>query len=51
VIRPIVEGAHRRFGVAAAEADLDDDRHAAVLAFSTVSGSARWVDAADPLRR
>jgi uncharacterized protein YlxP (DUF503 family) len=44
VIRPILEGAHRRFGVASAEVDLHDDWDAAVLAFSTVSGSARQVD-------
>ena len=44
VIRPILEGAHRRFGVASAEVDLHDDWDAAVLGFSTVSGSARQVE-------
>ena len=44
VIRPILDGAQRRFGVASAEVDLHDDWDAAVLAFSTVSGSAHQVD-------
>ena len=44
VIRPILDGAHRRFGVASAEVDLHDDWDAAVLGFSIVSGSARQVD-------
>ena len=44
VIRPILDGAHRRFGVASAEVALHDDWDAAVLGFSTVSGSARQVE-------
>jgi uncharacterized protein YlxP (DUF503 family) len=44
VIRPILDGAHRRFGVASAEVDLHDDWDAAVLAFATVSASASLVD-------
>lgn len=44
VIRPILEGAHRRFGVASAEVDHQDDWDASTLAFSTVSGSARHVE-------
>ena len=44
VIRPILDGAHRRFGVASAEVDLQDDWDAAVLGFSAVAGSARQVD-------
>ena len=44
VIRPILDGAHRRFGVSSAEVDLQDDWDAAVLAFSTVSGSASQVE-------
>ena len=44
VIRPILDGAHRRFGVASAEVDLHDDWDAAVLGFSAVSGSARHVE-------
>ena len=44
VIRPILDGAHRRFGVSSAEVDRQDDWDAAVLAFATVSGSASQVD-------
>ena len=44
VLRPILDGAQRRFGVASAEVDLHDDWDAAVLGFSTVSGSARQVE-------
>ena len=44
VIRPILDGAHRRFGVASAEVDLQDDHAAAVLGFSAVAGSASHVD-------
>ncbi|MDE0805616.1 MAG: DUF503 domain-containing protein [Acidimicrobiales bacterium] len=44
VIRPILDGAHRRFGVSSAEVDLQDDWDAAVLAFATVSGSPSQVD-------
>lgn len=44
VIRPILDGAHRRFGVSSAEVDLQDDWDAAVLAFATVAGSVSQVD-------
>jgi uncharacterized protein len=44
VIRPILDGARRRFGVASAEVDLQDDWDAAVLGFSAVAGSAGQVD-------
>ncbi len=44
VIRPILDGAHRRFGVSSAEVDRQDDHDFAVLAFSTVSGSASQVN-------
>ena len=43
-IRPILEGAHRRFGVAAAEVGDQDVHDRAVLVFSTVSSSASVVD-------
>lgn len=43
-IRPILDGAHRRFGVAAAEVDDQDVPDRAVLAFAAVAGSARHVD-------
>ncbi len=43
VIRPILDGAHRRFGVASAEVDLQDTWDQAVLAFSTVAGSVSQV--------
>lgn len=39
-IRPIVEGARRRFAVAAAEVDGQDLWHRATLGMATVSGSA-----------
>lgn len=38
-IRPILEGAHRRFGVASAEVDDHDDWDETTLAFSVVSGT------------
>lgn len=44
VIRPILVGAHRRFGVSSAEVDHQDDWDSAVLAFSTVSSSASKVN-------
>ncbi len=44
VIRPILDGARRRFGVASAEVDRHDDWDEAVLAFSTVSDSVRHVN-------
>ena len=44
VIRPILDGAHRRFGVASAEVDRHDEWDAAVLGFAAVAGSARHVD-------
>ena len=44
VIRPILEGAHRRFGVASAEVDLQDEWDGAVLGFSAVSDSVRHVE-------
>ena len=44
VIRPILDGAHRRFGVASAEVELQDEWDAAVLAFSTVAGSVSQVN-------
>lgn len=44
VIRPILDGAHRRFGVSSAEVERQDDWDAAVLAFATVSGSTSQVD-------
>ncbi len=44
VIRPILEGAHRRFGVASAEVDLHDEWDAAVLGFAAVSDSVRHIE-------
>jgi uncharacterized protein YlxP (DUF503 family) len=44
VIRPILDGAHRRFKVASAEVDLQQAWDKAVLAFSTVAASASHVD-------
>ena len=44
VIRPILDGAHRRFGVAAAEVDLQDDWDRAVLGFAVVAGSVSHVE-------
>ena len=43
VIRPILEGARRRFGVASAEVELQDEWDAAVLGFSAVAGSVSQV--------
>ena len=43
-IRPILDGARRRFGVASAEVDLQHAWDKAVLAFSTVASSAGHVD-------
>lgn len=44
VIRPILDGAQRRFGVASAEVDLQDDWDAAILGFSAVAGTVSQVD-------
>ena len=44
VIRPILDGARRRFAVAAAEVDLQHAWDKAVLAFSAVASSAGQVD-------
>ncbi len=44
VIRPILDGAHRRFGVAVAEVDDQDTHDRSVLAFAAVAGSPRLVD-------
>ncbi len=44
VIRPILDGAHRRFGVSSAEVDRQDDWDFAVLAFSTVASSVSQVN-------
>ena len=41
VIRPIVEGARQRFGVAAAEVGYQDQWQRALLGFAVVSGTAR----------
>ncbi len=43
-IRPILEGAHRRFGVASAEVGHQDDWKRAVLGFSTVASSVSQVN-------
>jgi uncharacterized protein YlxP (DUF503 family) len=40
VVRPIVDGARRRFGVSAAEVDHQDRWQHATLGFAVVSGSA-----------
>ena len=40
VVKPILEGAHRRFAVAAAEVDHQDNLRLATLGMATVSGSA-----------
>lgn len=40
VVRPILDGAHRRFAVATAEVAHQDSLREAVLAMATVSGSA-----------
>ena len=44
VIRPILDGAHRRFGGASAEVDLQDDWDAAVLGFAAVGSSVRHIE-------
>ncbi|WP_436795464.1 DUF503 domain-containing protein [Actinospongicola halichondriae] len=44
VIRPILDGAHRRFGVSSAEVDRQGDWDEAVLAFSTVASSVSQVN-------
>ena len=44
VIRPILDGAHRRFGVASAEVDVQDVHDRAVLVFAAVASSPRQVD-------
>jgi uncharacterized protein len=44
VIRPILEGARRRFGVAAAEVDAQDRWQRAGLGFAAVAASAGHVD-------
>ncbi len=43
-IRPILEGAHRRFGVASAEVDHQDVHDRAVLAFAAVASSVSQVN-------
>ncbi len=43
-IRPILDGAHRRFGAASSEVDLQDVHDRAVLGFAAVAGSPRYVD-------
>lgn len=43
-IRPILEGAHRRFGVAAAEVGHQDEWRRATLAFAAVASSVTQVD-------
>lgn len=40
-IKPIVEGARRRFAVSSAEIDYQDDWQRAVLGFAVVASSAR----------
>ena len=44
VVRPILDGARRRFGVASAEVDLQQAWDKAVLAFSTVASSVGHVN-------
>jgi uncharacterized protein YlxP (DUF503 family) len=44
VVKPIVEGSRRRFGVAAAEVGKQDRWQAAELAFAFVSSSAQHLD-------
>jgi len=41
VVRPIIDGAHRRFSVAAAEVDHQDAWQLATVGVAAVSGSAR----------
>ncbi len=43
-IRPILDGAHRRFGVASAEVGHQDVHDRAVLAFAAVASSVSQVD-------
>lgn len=43
VVKPILEGARRRYGVAAAEVDHQDQWHRAELGMAAVSGSQRHV--------
>lgn len=44
VIRPILDGAHRRFGVAASEVADQDVHDRAVLVFAAVASTPRHVD-------
>jgi len=44
VIRPILDGAHRRFGVASAEVGEHDVHDRALLVFAAVASSPRQVD-------
>jgi hypothetical protein len=44
IIRPIIEGARRRFGVAAAEVGKQDLWQVAELGFATVSSTARHAE-------
>jgi uncharacterized protein len=44
VIRPILDGAHRRYGVASAEVADQDVPDRAVLVFAAVASSPRQVD-------
>ena len=44
VLRSILDGAHRRFGVSVAETGHQDLRQRAELAFATVSGSVSHTD-------
>ena len=43
-IKPILEGARRRFGVSAAEVDAQDSWQRAVLGFAVVASSARMAE-------
>jgi hypothetical protein len=43
-IRPVLDGAHRRFGVAAAEVADQDVHDRAILVFAAVASSPRQVD-------
>jgi uncharacterized protein YlxP (DUF503 family) len=52
VIRPILDGARHRFGVASAEVDAQDRWQRAGLGFATVASSARHVgDVLDSVER
>ncbi len=44
LVKPVVEGARRRFRVAAAEVSDQDSWHRAELGFVTVTGSVRHAD-------